>query len=162
MKHKTYIALGSNIGDRRRNIETAIALLGSHIEHMKSGGLYETHPMYYRKQLSFFNTVIAGYTYLSPSALLKHTQDIEKKVGRIYRFSNGPREIDIDIIYYNNTIYNTKNLLIPHLRRCERDFVLQPLVDLNHKLVDPVEKKKVITLLSEIPQEKRVIIQKIS
>ncbi len=127
---KVYLALGSNVGDREKNIKKAIDLLSKEIKDIKVASLYETEPIGYINQPKFINTALEGYTNLSPEELLKFCQDVEKKVGRIYRFKWGPREIDIDILLYGNLKIDKPNLKIPHPLMLERDFVMRPLKEL--------------------------------
>jgi 2-amino-4-hydroxy-6-hydroxymethyldihydropteridine diphosphokinase len=90
--------------------------------------------------------VLYGKTDLSPEELFDFVKDVEKNVGRVYRFHWGPREIDIDILFYNDLVYKSDKLNIPHPRLHERDFVLLPLIELNPKLFHPVLNKRVSDL----------------
>ena len=141
--HKVFLALGSNVGDKKTNIQKAIELLGDHIHNISVAKLYETKPMYVENQEMFLNTALAGQTSLSPEALLTVVKKLEKEIGRKERFRNGPREIDIDILFYDDLIFQNENLQIPHPRIQERDFVLKPLMDLNPNFMHPVLKKPV-------------------
>jgi len=135
---RIYLALGSNVGDREANIKKAIELLSEKIKDIKIGKIYISKAVGYEKQNDFFNTALEGYTDLSPTELLEFCQNVENKVGRIYRFKWGPREIDIDILMYGNEIISTEKLIIPHPYMLERDFVLMPLLDINPNLRDPI------------------------
>ncbi len=135
---KIYLALGSNVGDREKNIKKAIYLLSKEIKDIKVASLYETEPVGYVNQPKFINTALEGHTNLSPDELLKFCQDVEKKVGRIYRFKWGPREIDIDILLYGNLKIDKPNLKIPHPLMLERDFVMKPLVELNPNITEEI------------------------
>ncbi len=135
---KIYLALGSNVGDRKKNIKKAIDLLSKEIKDVKVASLYETEPVGYINQPKFINTALEGYTNLSPDELLKFCQDVEKKVGRIYRFKWGPREIDIDILLYGNFKIDKPNLKIPHPLMLERDFVMKPLKELNPNITEEI------------------------
>ena len=135
---KVYIALGSNVGNREENIKRAIELLSENIKNIKVASFYETEPVGYTDQPKFINTVLEGFTALSPFDLLKFCQTVEKKVGRIYRFKWGPREIDIDILLYGNKKINTSNLKIPHPLMLERDFVMIPLKELNPNIENEI------------------------
>lgn len=90
--------------------------------------------------------------------LLKFVKETEKKVGRVKRFRWGPREIDIDIAFYGNIIFDVKELTIPHKSLHERDFVLRPIVDLNPNFIHPVLGKTVKELLNKIPRKNKTII----
>lgn len=155
---KVFLALGSNVGNREENIEKAINLLSEKISDIKLANLYETKPVGYMKQNNFLNTAVSGYTALSPSELFEFIKEIEKKTGRIERFRWGPREIDIDILLYGNQVYKDTNIEIPHPRLHERDFVLQPLKDLNPKLAHPITKRTVEDMLQSIPKDMRSIV----
>jgi aminodeoxychorismate synthase component I/2-amino-4-hydroxy-6-hydroxymethyldihydropteridine diphosphokinase len=147
---KVYIALGSNVGDKKANIETAIKQLGKYIKKISVAKLYKSEPMYFENQEKFYNTVLSGFTKLSPEELLKFTQKAEEDIGRIKRFRNGPREIDIDILFYDDLVYKQKQLQIPHPKMQEREFVLKPFMDLEPKFVHPVLKKTIQQIYMEL------------
>jgi 2-amino-4-hydroxy-6-hydroxymethyldihydropteridine diphosphokinase len=154
-----FLALGSNIENRKQHIEKAIVLLREKINDITVASLYETKPRYFENQNNFLNTVLSGFTELEPQELLQFTKTVQKKVGRVERFRNGPREIDIDILFYDNVVYKDEELEIPHPRLQERDFVLQPFSDLNPDFSHPVLKKTIRELLDSLPEEQRSIIQ---
>ncbi len=141
--HKIFLALGSNVGNKKEQINSAIELLGKHIKNIKTAKFYETQPMYYKKQENFINTALTGETNLSPEKLLEFVKSIEKKVRRQDRFRNGPREIDIDILFYDDLILKKDHLEIPHPLIQEREFVLNPLMDLDPNFVHPILKKTI-------------------
>jgi 2-amino-4-hydroxy-6-hydroxymethyldihydropteridine diphosphokinase len=157
--HHIFLALGSNIENRKQHIETAIILLREKVHHITVAPLYETKPRYFEAQPIFLNTVLNGYTDLAPRELLRFTQLVQKEVGRVERFRNGPREIDIDILFYNDLIYKDEELEIPHPRLQERDFVLQPFADINPDFPHPVLKKTIRELLDTLPEEQRSVIK---
>ena len=157
--HHIFLALGSNIEDRKRHIETAIILLCEKVHDITVAPLYETTPRYFEDQQNFFNTVLIGVTDLEPRELLQFTQAVQQEVGRVERFRNGPREIDIDILFYDNLVYKDEALEIPHPRLQERDFVLQPFSDLNPDFSHPVLKKTIRALLDALPGEQRSVIR---
>lgn len=140
---KVFLALGSNLGDKKQRINDAIALLKKHIGDIKAAKFYETKPQYYEKQDTFINTVIVGYTELKPLELLHFIKGVEKQIGRKESFNFGPREIDIDILFYNDLIYKDENLVIPHPLLQEREFVLKPFLDLEPDFIHPVLKKTI-------------------
>jgi 2-amino-4-hydroxy-6-hydroxymethyldihydropteridine diphosphokinase len=154
-----FLALGSNIENRKQHIETAIALLREKVHDITVAPLYETKPMYYEAQQNFLNTILRGFTYLEPHELLQFTKTVQQEVGRIERFHNGPREIDIDILFYDNVVYKDEELEIPHPLLQERDFVLQPFSDINPDFSHPVLKKTIRELLDALPAEQRSVIQ---
>ena len=154
-----FLALGSNIDNRKQHIETAIVLLREKVQDITVAPLYETKPRYFEDQQNFLNTVLRGFTDLEPRELLQFTKAVQKEVGRVERFRNGPREIDIDILFYDNVVYKDEELEIPHPRLQERDFVLQPFADLNPNFLHPVLKKTIKALLDTLPEEQRSIIK---
>jgi 2-amino-4-hydroxy-6-hydroxymethyldihydropteridine diphosphokinase len=154
-----FLALGSNIENRKQHIETAIALLREKVQDITVAPLYETKPQYFEDQQNFLNTVLSGYTDLKPWELLQFTKTVQQEVGRVERFRNGPREIDIDILFYDNEVYKGEELEIPHPRLQERDFVLQPFADLNPDFFHPVLKKTIRELLNRLPEEHRTVIK---
>jgi 2-amino-4-hydroxy-6-hydroxymethyldihydropteridine diphosphokinase len=146
-----YLALGANVGDAHANIAEAIKLLGGKLQDIQSAPIYTSKAVGYTDQPDFLNTAVSGSTDLSPLELLKFIKEIEKKVGRIWRFRWGPREIDIDIIFYGNQTFKNEDLEIPHPRFRDRDFVLKPVCDLDPGVVDPITSKTVRKLLDELP-----------
>ena len=157
--HQIFLALGSNIENRKQHIETAIVLLREKVHNIIVAPLYETKPRYFEDQQNFLNTVLSGFTDLKPRELLQFTKTVQQKVGRVERFRNGPREIDIDILFYDNVVYKDEELEIPHPRLQERDFVLQPFSDINPDFSHPVLKKTIRELLDTIPEEQRSVIK---
>ena len=154
-----FLALGSNIENRKQHIETAILLLRENVLDITVAPLYETKPRYFEDQHNFLNTVLSGNTDLDPLELLHFTQAVQKEVGRVERFRNGPREIDIDILFYDNMVYKDDALEIPHPRLQERDFVLQPFSDIDPDFCHPVLQKTIRELLAALPEEQRSVIQ---
>jgi 2-amino-4-hydroxy-6-hydroxymethyldihydropteridine diphosphokinase len=144
--NEVYLGLGSNLGDRLLNLNKAIELLSEKIQILKKSKIYISKAVGYTDQPDFYNTVLYGKTDLSPEELFNFIKDVEKNAGRVYRFHWGPREIDIDILFYNDLVYKSDKLNIPHPRLHERDFVLLPLIELNPKLFHPVLNKRVSDL----------------
>ena len=157
--HHIFLALGSNIENRKQHIEAAIALLREKIHDITVAPLYETKPRYFEDQQNFLNTVLSGFTDLEPQELLQFTKAVQQEVGRVERFRNGPREIDIDILFYDNEVYKDEELEIPHPRLQERDFVLQPFADIDPDFLHPVLKKTIRELLDTLPEEQRSVIK---
>ena len=155
-----YLALGSNTGDSARYIMKAIDLLGPVLHDIQRAPLYVSKAVGFTEQADFLNTVISGQTELSPQALIQVIDDVEQQVGRVQRFRWGPREIDIDIIFYGNQILKTESLTIPHPSFQERDFVLRPLVDLDSKIIDPLSHKTVKQLLDGLNDSQLSIMHK--
>lgn len=155
-----YLALGGNVGESGQHIERAVRLLDGFLGSLQCAPLYTSRAVGYEDQADFINTAVCGRTTLSPQNLLKLVKEIEQKVGRTASFRWGPREIDIDIIFYDDVVLDVPDLTIPHAQFAERDFVLQPLVDLDPDLVDPKTKHSLRELLGNLPAEKRSIISK--
>jgi len=124
-----YIAFGSNLGDRNKNILRAISLLKAHpkIKIKKISSIIETKPEGGPKQGRFLNGAVKIETGLSIEDLLSVLQDIEKQLGRTRAVKNGPRTIDLDIIFYGDEVINKPGLIIPHPRWRQRQFVVGPL-----------------------------------
>ncbi len=135
-----YLSLGSNLGQRKGYINKAVALLKKNrlfkLERISS--FYETEPEGFKNQPGFINICLKAKTSLSPEQLLKFLKDTEKKVGRKKRKRWGPREIDIDILFYGKKVIKRRCLTIPHRRLQDRIFVLKPLVEISPNLRHPV------------------------
>ncbi|KJX92193.1 hypothetical protein TI39_contig5894g00005 [Zymoseptoria brevis] len=128
-RRNVFLALGSNVGDRFRNIEDACDKLddAQDIRIIDTSPLYETEPMYVEEQDRFLNGVCQIETTLAPMDLLDRLQAIENDLGRVKFIDKGPRNIDLDIIAYDQEIINNERLIVPHLLMTEREFVLRPL-----------------------------------
>ena len=155
-----YLGLGSNIGNREGNLSDAIHRLNSEnvIVLSNISDLYETEPKYLVNQEDFYNIVIEGKTQLSCSELLSECKRIESEMGRDFRqIHNGPRIIDIDILFYDRLIETTNRLKIPHPGITERRFVLQPLMDVAADFIHPIENLTVKLLYEKCMDPARVI-----
>ncbi len=131
-----YLALGSNLGDRALYLKEAIAYLKANdVRILKTSSFIETLPVGGpADQGKYLNAVLKAQTLLSPEQLLTITRSIENKLGRIRHQSNGPRVIDIDILLFDDLKIVSHHLTIPHLRMPFRDFVMQPLKEIDPKL----------------------------
>lgn len=156
-----YLALGSNIGDSVLHISNAIDLLREALQDIKQAPLYVSKAVGYTSQPDFINTAISGQTELSPQKLLTFIHEVEQQIGRVKRFRWGPREIDIDIVFYGEQVLKTTSLVIPHPRFSERDFVLQPIVDLDSQLIDPLSHQTVSHLLNQLDSSSLSILRKL-
>ncbi|MEQ3163491.1 2-amino-4-hydroxy-6-hydroxymethyldihydropteridine diphosphokinase [Parabacteroides goldsteinii] len=145
-----YLALGTNIGNKRRNMITAAALLAERVgDVLALSGFYETEPWGFQSENTFLNAALQLDTSLSPLELLKATQEIEIEMGRTQK-SNGAyhdRIIDIDILLYDDLVLQTPELTLPHPLMHERLFVMEPLAEIAPNVIHPVFKKPVISLL---------------
>jgi 2-amino-4-hydroxy-6-hydroxymethyldihydropteridine diphosphokinase len=146
--HTAYIGLGSNVGDRLANLQAALYAL----EPIAVSPIYETEPWGYTEQDPFLNAVAEIKTDLEPTALLQRLKDIEQQVGRRATFRYGPREIDIDILLYDDLVMDEDGLSIPHPRLHERAFMLRPLADLAPELIIPPGEQSVSELLAALDQ----------
>ena len=116
-----YLALGSNIGEREKNLREAISRLDrAAIRALKTSSLYETEPVDYLDQAWFLNAVLSAQTDLPPTALLRTLREIESGMGSKKAFVKGPRLIDLDILLYDQATIDTPELQIPHPRMLER------------------------------------------
>ncbi len=146
-----YIAFGSNIGDRGAAIEEALNLIEQNeMKIVKKSKIYETEPYGYVDQPSFLNGAVEVETNLSCRDVLERLLSIENQIGRVREFKWGPRIIDLDIIFYNNEIFDEEDLKVPHPDMQSRDFVLRPLNDLCPDYVHPVLDKTIGELLGEL------------
>jgi len=146
--HIVYLALGSNMGNRAANLKEAITSLPPQMEVKAKSKVYETPPWGYTEQAKFLNQVLKVKTYLEPVLLLKHLKRLEVALGRKATFQNGPRLIDMDILFYDDLVFEVPELVIPHPRVHERGFVLLPMMDIAPELVHPVQGKSVRELIA--------------
>lgn len=131
-RRSAYLSLGSNVGDRIEKLREAVRLLESTpgLAVSRLSGVYETEPVGVRDQPWFLNAVAEVSTDLSPLELLRAVKQVEKSVGRTPTYRWGPREIDVDILLYDDLRMDTEALTVPHPRMTERLFVLLPLREL--------------------------------
>lgn len=151
MDHLVYVAFGSNLGERKENILSAIDFMEKkHMEFLRISSMYETEPYGVKEQPKFINCAALIKTTYAPMELMDMLLDIEKALGRVRTAKWGPRVIDIDIIFYDNKIINFVDLIIPHPDMQNREFVLKPLAEIAPDYIHPKFKKSVAGLLSEI------------
>ena len=142
-----YLAIGSNLGNKKDNIEKTKFKLGqNNIKILESSSFYESLSWPNAKKPKFLNIVLKISTNFTPSQLLKKCKEIEKNIGRKKSTINSPRECDIDILDYENKIINDK-IILPHPRMHTRNFVLLPLFELNKDWKHPVYKHNIKTLI---------------
>ncbi len=145
-----YIALGTNLGGRAANLRAALAALPPDVHVLRVSPVYETEPWGYQDQPAFLNLVVQAETHRSPVDLLAYLKQLEKELGRQPTFPNGPRLIDLDILFYEDQIVEADNLVIPHPGIASRAFVLAPLADLAPDLVHPRLNQPVRDLLAGV------------
>jgi 2-amino-4-hydroxy-6-hydroxymethyldihydropteridine diphosphokinase len=132
-----YLGLGSNLGNRESNLDMALKLLGERMRIGKRSSYYDTEPIGNVNQPRFLNLVVQVYTRLTPQNLLKLAKGIELRMGRHSR-TGEPRPIDIDILLFGNMVVKEPDLVIPHPRMHEREFVLAPLAEIAADVVNPL------------------------
>ena len=158
--NKVFIALGTNIGNWKNNFNQSFIQI-SKIGHISNfGSVYLSNPYGFKDQNFFYNTAIELTTTLGVMKLMEELKIIEKKIQKNKLFTNGPRRIDIDIIFYNKAMINNKSVSIPHPRAHLRDFVLYPIYDMNPFFTHPSEKKTIKELINNL--EENYIFKKIN
>lgn len=139
MKNRSFLSLGSNLGKREDSLYNAIKQLedNGNITVVNYSSIYETDPVGYTEQNSFLNMVIEIATDYQPTVLLESCLEIEKRMGRTRIIRWGPRNIDIDILLFNDQRIETEKLQIPHPRMGDRAFVLVPLQEIDSEIIIP-------------------------
>lgn len=150
MAHITYLCLGTNMGNKVRNLQNALAAMPSEITILEWSSVYITSPWGYSDQPEFLNQVVKASTDLTALQLLYHLKWIEKKLDRQPTFRYGPRSIDLDILFFDDLIMNTPRLVIPHPRLPERAFALVPLAEIAPDLIHPQLQISVSQMLANI------------
>jgi len=148
--NRVFLGLGSNIGNKKENLLTAIDILqnGGSIE--KESSIYDTKPVGYADQDNFLNMVVEFNTEMNANDLLIFLQGIEERLGKKIEFKNGPRTIDIDILFFNNELIEEEVLTIPHKDIEERAFVLIPLNEIAPELIHPKLNKTINELTNNM------------
>lgn len=153
--HTVYLSLGTNMGDKKKNLLEAIEKIGK-LENTKvtsQSTILETEPFGYTEQDMFLNACIEIKTLFTPQELLEKLLGIELEMGRVRTIKWGPRIIDIDILFFDDEIIQDKNLAVPHPWISERMFVLEPLCEIAPNLIHPLERKSVATLKRILEKE---------
>jgi 2-amino-4-hydroxy-6-hydroxymethyldihydropteridine diphosphokinase len=149
---RVYLALGSNLGDRRANIESALKRLDeSGVRVRQVSSLYRTEPVGYTAQPWFVNCAAEVGTDLMPLQLVRRCQAIQREMGRRPGPRNGPRLIDIDVLLYENAVVRSAEVTIPHPRMAERRFVLVPLNEIAGDAEHSLTRQTVREMLGSAP-----------
>jgi 2-amino-4-hydroxy-6-hydroxymethyldihydropteridine diphosphokinase len=149
--NRVYIAFGSNIGDRYKAVSDAFKLIEEKgMRILKKSEIYETEPYGFKDQPPFINGALLAETELSCREVLTSLLAIEKELGRVREFRWGPRIIDLDIIFFNDEIYDEADLKVPHPDMQNRGFVLKPLNEICPEYIHPIIKKSVAEMLQEL------------
>ena len=152
-----YLSLGSNLGDRAANLEHAIAALPtSDTRVLRRSALYATEPVGFLDQPWFLNCAVALRTELMPKLFLAKMLNIEQDMGRRRTQPKGPRNIDIDILLFGNSVISAPQLDVPHPAMHQRRFVLEPLAEIAPDIIHPVLGKTIKELLFECPDKMQV------
>ncbi len=146
-----YLGIGSNLGNKRSNIEkTKFKLSQKNIKILKSSNFYESFSWPNPNNPKFLNIVLKISTNFTLTELLKKCKEIEKNIGRKKSARNSPRECDIDILDYENKIINGR-IILPHPRMHTRNFVLLPLFEINKDWKHPISKDNIKSLIFSLP-----------
>ena len=154
----TYLSLGTNQGDKFKNLQDAIDLIADEIGSVLSiASIYETSSWGFDSD-NFYNTCIKVSTYLPPEELIEKLLVIEKELGRVRKENNqyADRLIDLDILLFDDEIIFSKNLIVPHPRMLERKFALTPLADIANTVIHPIEKKQIGNCLQNCTDDSEI------
>ncbi len=162
MAESVYILVGSNLGDRGRNLKSALDKIRDieGLEIVASSSIYVSEAVEMRgENPSFLNQVVmADYQY-RPNELLDQLEAIETAMGRTDKGKKQPRSIDLDILLFGNQVITTQRLTVPHIRLLERPFALIPILEINPEIVHPVERKPLAEYVTD-KQRKHVMLYK--
>jgi 2-amino-4-hydroxy-6-hydroxymethyldihydropteridine diphosphokinase len=151
MPERVYLSLGSNVGDREANLQTAIERLGQAGTVVAVSSFYETEPVEFTTQAWFLNCAVLLETGRMPAQLLAAVLEVERAMGRRRVQNKGPRNIDIDILLFGDAIVKTPGLTIPHPALHQRRFVLEPLAEIAAEQRHPVLNKTIQELRNLLP-----------
>ena len=154
---EAYISIGSNMGNKKENLEKAISELSQVKDTFvtKKSEIIETEPFGYKEQDDFLNACVGIKTLLPARELLKELLAIEKRMGRERKIKWGPRIIDLDIIFYGKEVIEEEDLIVPHPYMEYREFVLKPLEEIIPNFVHPLLMKRVSTLRKELEENEK-------
>jgi len=153
MRHKVYICLGSNIGDREKFLSEALGAFFPDIQIEQKSSIYQTEPWGFEDQRDFLNQVVEGETSLNPYELMRKLKKIEEELGREKNFRYGPRKIDLDILFFDDAIIHDEELDIPHSMVPDRAFVLIPLKEIAPDFIHPESGKSISELTESVSNE---------
>lgn len=150
--NKAYISLGSNMGDKLKNLDTAIDIIekNPYIQLVKKSSYLVTEPWGYEEQEEFLNGVIEIKTLMNPKELMRFLLSVEQELKRERVIKWGPRTLDLDIIFYNDLISTDEEVVLPHPRMHLREFVLEPLNEIAPYEIHPLYRKRVFEMLEEL------------
>jgi len=153
-----FIGLGSNLKDKMGNLNKAMELVekSSMVKVLKRSSVYQTEPVGINDQPLFLNMVLEVETAISPFELLRFLQDIERKMGRKREKKWGPRNIDLDLLLYDEQIINSSELTLPHPQMHLRKFVLIPLAEIAKDKIHPLKQQTISELLKNLKQDSKV------
>lgn len=146
-----YLGLGTNVGDRAHNLEDALLRISRIVRIEQTSSIYETEPMGFKDQPEFWNLVLQCSTELPAHQLLQEVQAVEAAMGRERNFPDGPRNIDIDVLLFDDVVMAESDLQIPHPRMHERAFVLRPLLEISPEATDPRTGARFADMLAGVP-----------
>lgn len=157
-RRKAIVALGSNLGDKKSNLDNAIKIIGDNklCKVIKTSSYIKTEPWGYKEQEEFLNAAIEVETLLSPNELITLLLEIEKKLKRERVLKWGPRTIDLDVIFMDNIISNDEDIILPHPRMHLREFVLEPINEISPYFLHPLKNKRVFELLEELREGEKI------
>lgn len=154
-----FVGLGTNVGDRRSNLVTAVSHLARLFDISALSSIYETEPVGFADQEPFWNMIVRGRTGSAPSSLLAQLIALERAMGRERTFRNAPRIIDLDVLLYDDVKLDDASITIPHPRMTERAFVLKPLVELAPALTHPITGQRFSDILQRGTFERALIVE---
>ena len=154
--HKVYLGLGSNLGDKQKNLDKAIEFLAANkkIKIVNISSFIITEPMGDVEQDNYLNGALEIKTLLDPHEILKTINKIEFDLGRVRTIHWGPRTIDIDILLYDDLVIKSSDLIIPHYGMHERDFVLKPMCEIAPNIMHPILNKNIYQMLEDLKKRK--------
>jgi 2-amino-4-hydroxy-6-hydroxymethyldihydropteridine diphosphokinase len=150
---QVFVGLGSNLGERLSYLRLGLSSIAKleRTSVVNCSSVYETQPVGVKEQPQFLNMVVELDSKLVPLDIFHNMKDIENKIGRVHNERWGPREIDLDLLYYDREIFNDGKLCIPHPQIVNRRFVLVPLKEIAPEFLDPVQKVSIGELLRRCP-----------